>query len=73
MKVIRCNKKKKSFFNYKAAWDTLHLPGRANHLQAYSAAVVSADNIAINVTPLVISPTQRKTPQVTQIPKIWAK
>jgi hypothetical protein len=52
------HKKKKSSFDYKAEWDTLGLPNRAHHFQVYSASVVSADNIAINKTPLIISPTK---------------
>jgi len=46
-KGIGC-KKKKSYFNYKAARDKLSLPERAYHFQVYSAAVASADHIAIN-------------------------
>jgi hypothetical protein len=63
-KPPRCNKKgigckkKKSSFNYKAEWDTLDHPNRAHHSQVYSAAVASADNIAIKKTHLVISPTK---------------
>ena len=45
--------------------DTFSLPGRAHQFQVNSAAVASADTIAINKTPLVIRPTQ-----VTQNPKI---
>jgi hypothetical protein len=48
----------KSSFNYKAEWDTLGLPNRAHHFHVYSAALVSADNMAINKTPLVISTTK---------------
>jgi hypothetical protein len=51
-------KKTKSSFNYKAEWDTLGLLNRAHHLQVNSAAVASADKIAINEAPLVISPTK---------------
>jgi hypothetical protein len=39
----------------KTALDTLSLPDRAHHFQVYSDAVASADDIAINRTPLVIS------------------
>jgi hypothetical protein len=49
-------KKKKSSFDYKAEWATLGLPNRAHHFQVHSAAVVSADDIAINKNPQVISP-----------------
>jgi hypothetical protein len=63
-KPLRRNKKgiernkKKSSFDYEAEWDTLGFPHRAHHYQVYSAAVVSAGNIAFNTTPLVISPTK---------------
>jgi hypothetical protein len=48
----------KVIFDYKAEWGTLCLPNRAHQFQVYSAAVASADNIATNKTPLVISPTK---------------
>jgi hypothetical protein len=54
-KGIGC-KRKKSYFNNKTALGTLSLPNRAHHFQVYSDAVASADDIAINRTPLVISP-----------------
>jgi hypothetical protein len=59
-KGIGC-KQKMSSFDYKAEWDTLSLPNQAHHFQVYSAAVMSADNIVINKTPLVISPTKEDT------------
>jgi hypothetical protein len=51
-------KKKKSSFNYKAELDTLSLPKRAHRFQVNSAAVVSAEDTAINRTPIVISLTK---------------
>jgi hypothetical protein len=71
-KPPRCNKKdvgrkkKKSSIDYKAEWDTLSLPDRAHHFQVYSAAVVSADDIAIYKTLLVTSPT-KETPLVVAV------
>ncbi len=56
-KGIGC-KKKKSSINYKTEWESLGPPNKAHHFQVYSAAVASAANIAINDTPLVISPTK---------------
>jgi hypothetical protein len=52
------HKKKISSVDYKAEWDTLSLPNRAHHFEVHSAAVASADKIAINKTSLVISPTK---------------
>jgi hypothetical protein len=53
-------REKKSTFNYGLARDTIGLPGSAHHFQVYSAAVASADNIAADETPLVISPTKEE-------------
>ncbi len=71
-KPLRCNKKgishkkRKWSLDYKFEWDTLGLPNRAHHFQVYTAAVASADNIAINKTFLVIRPTKRlhKQPRI---------
>jgi hypothetical protein len=54
-KGIRCKKKKLSL-NYKAEWDTPCLSNRTHHIQLYSTTVATSDKIAINKTPLVITP-----------------
>ncbi len=54
----RLKKPKKSSYDYGAVQDTLGLHAQATHLEAYSAARMTINNVLTNDTPLGMSPTK---------------
>ncbi len=56
----RLKKPKKSSYDYGSAQDTLGLHEQNTHVEVYSAARMTINNVRTNETPLVKSPTKDK-------------